>query len=194
MFCKPMHNCFLHFKVGGLVEAGASDHSSGDRDCLGGGGFTVSWKTDHHPLQESQHSTHRPQLDWTQLRQQPLLTTVLLVVKGPLDGWEQQWAACLWNWLCVGNAPREGINQNTGEMLLSKLESAENLLQQFSFFSRALTSHNLCQCKIKRNHCSLTVLVTCRGMCHIQSQLYCSLLIYCAEGQWGGRASFSIIP
>lgn len=88
MFSKPMHNCFLHLKVGGLVEAGASDHSSGDLDRLGV--CTVSWKTDHHPLQESQHSNHRLQLDWTQLRQQPLLTTVLLVVKGPLDGWEQQ--------------------------------------------------------------------------------------------------------
>lgn len=38
MFSKPMHNCFLHFKVGGLVEAGASDHSSSDLDRLGGEG------------------------------------------------------------------------------------------------------------------------------------------------------------
>lgn len=154
-----MQIMFFSFLSGNIWKAGVRrglvaviliiEEGGGDQMCK------VSWETDHH----AQHRTRRLLLDWTQLRQQPLLTTVLSVVKGPLvrKGLVHKVCFCCWGvgyvggwllWLCDGNAQSRAIRQNTGGTLLSKTREQRKYSLVSGEPSRA---RSLCGRKIKGN-------------------------------------------
>lgn len=125
-----------------------------------------------------QPCTHTLQLDWTQLRQQTPLATVSLAVKGLLvrkRGVREMHVGgpCLFIALALCWECPKGSHPSKHRWKVPVKTTEQWNIYSLIFWEPSQDT-SLCLSK-KKGVVALTVLVTCTGMCHVQSQLCCSL-------------------